>query len=212
MADERTVEVKVVDATNSEIGSVALPAAFSAPINDAVMFEQVLAQLASRRRGTASTKTRGKVRGGGKKPWRQKGTGRARAGSTRSPIWRGGGTIFGPQPRSYAYRLPRKTRRAALCSALAQKARDDHVLIVDRMEFEQPKTKKMRTLLEALGITGSVLIVLPERDEAVEKSGRNLPGVKVTCVAGLNVYDILRHERLLLVRDALGRIEERVGK
>ncbi len=206
------MEVKVVDASNGEVGTVVLPPPFLAPVNDAVMFEQVLAQLASRRRGTASTKTRGKVRGGGKKPWRQKGTGRARAGSTRSPIWRGGGTIFGPQPRSYAYRLPRKTRRAALCSALAQKARDDEVLIVDRIEFEQPKTKKMRTLLDTLGIAGSVLIVLPERDEAVEKSGRNLPGVKVTCVAGLNVYDILRHQRLLLVRDALGRIEERVGK
>ncbi len=212
MAEQRTLEMKVVDATNSEVGSVTLPAAFSARVNDAVMFEQVLAQLASRRRGTASTKTRGKVRGGGKKPWRQKGTGRARAGSIRSPLWRGGGTIFGPQPRSYAYRLPRKTRRVALCSALAQKARDGQIVVVDRIEFDEPKTKKMRALLETLGVTGSVLIVLPERDEVVEKSGRNLPGVKVLCVAGLNVYDILRHERLLLVREALDRIEERLQR
>ncbi|RMD85804.1 MAG: 50S ribosomal protein L4 [Candidatus Dadabacteria bacterium] len=209
MTAEGRIEVKVVDTSNAEVGSVELPEAFGGPVNDYVLFEQVLAQLASRRRGTAATKTRGQVSGGGKKPWRQKGTGRARAGSIRSPLWRGGGTVFGPQPRSYAYRLPRKSRRLALRSALAQKARDGQLVVVDRLEFPEPKTKRMRAVLDALGIDGSVLVVLPQRDVVVEKSGRNLPGVTVTCVAGLNVYDILRHERLLIVRDALGPIEER---
>jgi len=205
------VETTVVDVSNKEVARVALPAVFEAPVNDHVLFEQVLAQLASRRRGTACTKTRGEVSGGGKKPWRQKGTGRARAGSVRSPLWRGGGTVFGPKPRSYAYRLPRKMRRVALRSALAQKARDGQLRVVDRLAFEEPKTKRLRQVLDGLGIAGSVMIVLAVRDRNVELSGRNLPGVLVTTVEGLNVYDILRHETLLVVQDALPRIEERTA-
>jgi len=211
MTEPKAIELPVVDAANAEVGKVVLPAPFSTRISDAVMFEQVLAQRATKRRGTASTKSRGEIRGGGKKPWRQKGTGRARAGSTRSPIWRGGGTIFGPRPRSYAYRLPKKARRAALCSALAQKARDGEIRVIDGLGFDEPKTKKMRGLLESLGIATSVLIVLADRDSAVELSARNLNRVAVMPVAGLNVYDILRHEVLLISKDALAGIEGRLA-
>ena len=210
--DETVKEVAVVDSANTEVGKVTLPSSFTARVNDAVLFEQVLAQRASRRAGTAATKTRGEVRGGGKKPWTQKGTGRARAGSIRSPIWRGGGTTFGPRPRSYAYRLPRNTRRVALRSALSQKARDGQIRIIDKIEFAEPKTKDMRQLLERVGLTGSVLIVTAERERNVELSARNLPRVQAMCVAGLNVYDILRHENLVVVQGALEGIEGRLSR
>ena len=206
------MQVPVVDESNAQQGTVDLPEVFAARISDAVMFEQVLSQLASRRSGTASTKTRGLIRGGGKKPWKQKGTGNARAGSTRSPIWRGGGTIFGPQPRSYAYRLPKKARQAALRSALSQKARDEQVRVVGGFSFDEPKTKKMRGILEALGVARSVLIVTADTNDAVALSARNLPYVSVTTPAGLNVYDLLRHENLLIERGALQGIEERLSR
>ncbi|MFQ5351969.1 MAG: 50S ribosomal protein L4 [Candidatus Binatia bacterium] len=205
------MELPVLDSANSEVARVVLPELFSGAVKDYLMFEQVLAQRASGRAGTASTKTRGLIRGGGAKPWRQKGTGRARAGSRRSPIWRGGGTIFGPQPRSYAFRLPRSARKAALRSALAQKARDGQIRVLDKLDFDAPKTKQMRTLLQELGIRRPVLVVIPARDAAVELSARNLPGVKVTVAEGLNVYDLIGHEWLLLVRDSLGTIEERLS-
>ena len=207
-----SVEVNVVSATNAEVGRVFLPAVFGERVNDWVLFDEVLAQRASRRRGTAATKTRAEVRGGGKKPWKQKGTGRARAGSTRSPIWRGGATIFGPQPRSYAYRLPKQARRAALCSALSQKARDGQVRVIDTIVLKAPKTKGLVQILSALGITGSVLIVLAGRDANVELSGRNLPNVLVLPVVGLNVEDVLRHETLLVQRGALSEIEARLAR
>jgi large subunit ribosomal protein L4 len=204
------IEVAVVDARNAEVGKVSLPAAFSARVSEWALFEEVVAQRASKRRGTAATKTRGEVSGGGKKPWKQKGTGRARAGSTRSPIWRGGAIIFGPRPRSYAYRLPRQARRSALCSALAQKARDGQVRVIDGIALDEPKTKRMREMLGALGIGRSVLIVIPERDANVELSARNLPYVSVLRVAGLNVEDVLRHETLLVTKDALDAIDARL--
>ena len=206
------IEVAVIDASNAEVGKVALPQAFARRVNDWLLFDEVLAQRATSRRGTAATKTRGKIRGGGKKPWKQKGTGRARASSIRSPIWRGGGTTFGPQPRSYAYRLPRKSRRVALTSALAQKARDQQVRVLSALKLEQPKTKPLRTMLETLGVAHSVLIVVGGRDRNLELSARNLPGVLVLPVAGLNVYDILRHEYLLVVQEALPAIEERMAQ
>jgi large subunit ribosomal protein L4 len=207
-----SIEVNVVNASNAEVGRVSLPTVFGAPVNDWALFDEVVAQRASRRRGTAATKTRGEVSGGGKKPWKQKGTGRARAGSTRSPLWRGGATIFGPQPRSYAYRLPKQARRAALCSALAQKARDGQVRVIDSVALPAPKTKELARMLATLGITGSVLIVLAGRDANVELSGRNLPNVLVLPVVGLNVEDVLRHETLLVQRDALSAIEARLAR
>jgi large subunit ribosomal protein L4 len=212
MAENENIEVAVVNATNAEVGKVTLPEPFGAKVVDDVMFEQVLAQLASRRSGSAATKTRGEIRGGGKKPWKQKGTGRARAGSIRSPIWRGGGTTFGPRPRSYAYRLPKQARLTALRSALAQKARDNEVRVVDKFEFAEPKTKQMRQVLGALGVEKSALIVLAERDGAVELSARNLPHVLVTTVEGLNVYDILRHRNMIISQSALEKIEERLSR
>jgi large subunit ribosomal protein L4 len=211
MAEQANIEVPVVDPRNSEVGKVTLPAVFSEQVRDGLLFEQVLSQRASRRSGAASTKTRAEVRGGGKKPWRQKGTGRARAGSSRSPIWRGGGAIFGPRPRSYAYRLPRTARKAALASALSQKARDGQVRVVDALRIDQPKTKQMQEILAALGISGSVLIVGPGQDRNLELSARNIPYTRVMTVAGLNVYDVLRHEILLIQRDALPIIEERLS-
>lgn len=205
------METPVVNRSNQSVGNVTLPALFETRVNDAVLFDQVLAQLASRRAGTASTKTRAFVRGGGKKPWKQKGTGRARAGSNRSPIWRGGAVVFGPQPRSYEYRLPSSSRRNALASALAQKARDGELKVVDNLTLEGPKTREMLGLLQGLGVERSVLIVIVDRDRNVELAARNLPRTLVLPVIGLNVYDILRHKNLLVSQDALAAIEARLS-
>lgn len=175
-----------------------------------LLHQTVLMQLANRRAGTAATKSRGFVRGGGKKPWRQKGTGRARAGSIRSPIWVGGGTIFGPQPRDYSYRMPRSARHAALLSALSLKHQEGKLIVVDKLEPEQPKTKIMAKALADLNIQ-SALIVIPESNETVQRSARNLPRVKVLRVDGLNVYDVLRYEHLILTEAALKALEEKVA-
>lgn len=205
------METPVVNQSNQSVGNVTLPAVFETRVNDAVLFDQVLAQLASRRAGTHSTKTRAFVSGGGKKPFKQKGTGRARAGSNRSPIWRGGAAVFGPQPRSYEYRLPASTRRNALASALAQKLRDGEMKVVDRISLDQPKTRSMAALLTTLGVADGTLVVLAGRDRNVELAARNLPRVLVLPVEGINVYDILRHKNLLVSQDALAAIEARLG-
>ncbi len=174
------------------------------------LLHQVVAmQLSNRRAGTASTKTKGFVRGGGKKPWRQKGTGRARAGSIRSPLWVGGGTIFGPQARDYSYRLPKKARREALLSALSLKNSDGRIIVLDKLEVAEAKTKLMRKVLEDLQVK-SALIVVPESDEKVERSARNLPAVKVLRAEGLNVHDLLRYEHLILTAESLRLLEERL--
>ena len=167
-------------------------------------------QLNNRRAGTAATKSKGLVRGGGKKPWRQKGTGRARAGSIRSPLWVGGGTIFGPQPRDYSFRMPRKARKEALLSALSLKNRDGKIIVVDKLELEEAKTKLMVKALAELKVT-SALIVIPQPDEKIERSSRNIPAVKVLRVEGLNVYDLLRYEHLILTEGALKLLEERLA-
>ena len=205
------MDTPVVNRSNKSVGNVTLPAVFESRVNDAVLFDQVLAQLASRRAGTSATKTRAFVRGGGKKPWKQKGTGRARAGSNRSPIWRGGEIVFGPQPRSYEYRLPSSTRRHALASALAQKARDGQLKVVDSIALALPKTRELADLLTSLQVPDSTLIVIAGRDRNVELAGRNLPRVLVLPVEGINVYDILRHTNLLVSQDALAAIEARLG-
>jgi large subunit ribosomal protein L4 len=175
-----------------------------------LLHQTVLMQLNKRRAGTAATKSRGWVRGGGKKPWRQKGTGRARAGSNRSPIWVGGGTIFGPQPRDYSFRMPRKARREALLSALSLKNRDGKIIVVDKLELEEAKTKLMARALAELQVT-SALIVIAQPDEKIERSCRNLPGVKVLRVEGLNVYDLVCYQHLILTEGALKLLEERFG-
>ena len=175
-----------------------------------LLHQVVTMQLNNRRAGTASTKTRGVVRGSGRKPWRQKGTGRARAGSIRSPLWNGGGTTFGPQPRDYSYRLPKKARREALLSALSVKNRDGKIVVVEKLELAEAKTKLMRKMLEELQIK-TVLIVIPQSDEKLERSAKNLPTVKVLRAEGLNVYDLLRYEYLILTEESLRLLEERLA-
>src|SRR5258706_2333966 len=165
----------VVSQRNEPVGEIGLPAElFGGPVRRHLLYETVKMQLANRRSGTAATKTRAYVRGGGKKPWRQKGTGRARAGSSRSPLWVGGATIFGPQPRDYSYRLPASARKAALRSALAAKVRDGKLLVLDKIALEAPKTKLLAKLVADLQVR-SALIVIPERDEALERAAHNLP-------------------------------------
>jgi len=168
-------------------------------------------QLASRRQGTADTKGRSDVSGGGKKPWKQKGTGRARAGSSRSPLWRHGGTVFGPHPRSYEYDVPKAVRRQALLAALTTKAQAGAVRVVETLNLERPSTKAMAGLLSGAGIHGKVLVVLPARDEVVEKSARNLPAVRVLTVRGLNVYDVLRADLLVLTPEGVQTLREVLG-
>jgi len=182
---------------------------FGVAVNKAVMHQAVVRQLANQRQGTAATKTRGMVRGGGRKPWRQKGTGRARAGSIRSPLWVGGGTVFGPQPRSYAFSMPRKARRLAIKSALSAKVQAGELLVMEDIAAKEPKTKTMVAMLGNLKLAGDkALIIMAEADENVEKSVRNLPGVKSITSGGLNVYDILYHDKVLITKDAVSKIEE----
>jgi large subunit ribosomal protein L4 len=175
-----------------------------------LLHQAVVMQLNNRRAGSAATKSKGFVRGGGKKPWRQKGTGRARAGSIRSPLWVGGGTIFGPQPRDYSYRMPRQARKEALLSALSLKNRDGKIIIVDKLEMEEARTRLMAKALAELKVT-SALIVIARSDEKVERSSRNIPTVKVLRVEGLNVYDLMRYEHLILTEEALKSLEERLA-
>lgn len=209
MAEPLTVSV--ISQSNEPVGELALPAElFGGPVRKHLLYETVKMQMANRRAGTASTKTRAFVRGGGKKPWRQKGTGRARAGSSRSPIWVGGATIFGPQPRDYSYRLPASARKSALRSALAAKARDGQLLVVDKIVLAAPKTKVLAKLIADLKID-SALIVIPERDDALERAARNLPLVKVLRVEGANVYDLLRYDRLILTQAAIDALHRRLG-
>jgi large subunit ribosomal protein L4 len=174
-----------------------------------LLHQAIVMQLANRRTGTAATKSKGLVRGGGKKPWRQKGTGRARAGSIRSPIWVGGGTTFGPQPRDYSYRMPRTARREALLSALSLKNQEGKIIVVDKFELEAAKTKIMARALRELDVASAVIVVA-HSDQTLERSARNLPRVRVLRVEGLNVYDLLRHDHLILTEDALKLLEQRL--
>ncbi|MEW6227912.1 MAG: 50S ribosomal protein L4 [Bacillota bacterium] len=197
------------NANGDRIGEYELPASvFGVPVNEDVLHEAVVMQLASRRLGTAKTKTIGEVSGGGVKPWRQKGTGRARHGSRRSPLWRGGATLFGPVPRDYGYRLPRKVRRLALLSALSAKAQANAVVVLENLTLAQPKTKDMAAVLKKLDADGKTLLVTQEPDKNIELSARNLPGVKTLAPSGLNVYDILDHDKLVLTKDAVEAVGE----
>jgi len=197
------ITLPVVSQRNEVVGEMALPPdVFAQPVRRHLLYEVVRMQQANRRAGTAATKTRAQVRGGGKKPWRQKGTGRARAGSTRSPIWRGGAIIFGPQPRDYSYRLPASARKAALCSALAAKLREGKLILVDRIALEAPKTKLLAQLMAGLNVESAVILI-PGRDESLERAARNLPLIKVLRTEGANVYDLLRYDRLIMTQPAV---------
>jgi len=203
--------VPVYDLEGNKTGEVQLEDYyFGCEINIPVMHLVVRRQLAAARRGTASTKNRSAVSGGGRKPWRQKGTGRARAGSIRSPLWRGGGTVHGPQPRDYSFKVNRKVRRLALRSALSARAAEDRVMVLEDFTFSEPKTKLAAGVFKALGVEDSVLLVLPEEDENVVKSMRNLPFVEVIRLEHLNTYDVLANDRVIFTRSSLERLQEGV--
>jgi len=197
------------DRTGANVGSVELhDELFGAPINEAVLHQVATAQLAGRRMGTHDTKTRGEVRGGGKKPYRQKGTGRARQGTPTAPHYRGGGVVFGPHPRSYEQRLPRKMKRNALRGALTAKLGDEAIRILDTFGLEAIKTQDVVGVLSALNATGRVLVVAPSADEKLRLSARNLPTVVVILADSLNVVDILKADTVVIEQPALARMEE----
>ena len=200
---------RVVDQAGAVTGHVDLPEViFGIEPNQPVMHQALLRQLANGRQGTASTKTRSDVRGGGRKPYRQKGTGRARQGSTRSPQWEGGGVVFGPHPRSYRMDMPRKQRRLALRSALSAKAQDDGLVVLEGFELEAPRTRAITDLLRGIAAGHRVLVVLGSHNEMLEKSARNIAEVQVTLAGNLSVRDLLMAETVIVTRDAIEHIEE----
>jgi large subunit ribosomal protein L4 len=202
-------QTTLYDRTGASVGSVELAdELFAAPVNEAVLHQVVTAQLAGRRTGTHDTKTRGEVRGGGRKPYRQKGTGRARQGSIRAPHYKGGGAVFGPHPRSYEQRLPRKMKRLALRGALTAKLGDEAIRVIDSFGLEAIKTSELVGVLAALKADGRVLVIAPGRDERLELSSRNLPTVEVILADSLNVVDLLNADVVLIEQPALARMEE----
>lgn len=201
--------INVVDMKGKKVGTVDLSEAiFGIEPNEAVMHQMVVSYLANQRQGTQSALTRAEVSGGGKKPWRQKGTGRARHGSTRSPQWTHGGVVFAPKPRSYSFSVNKKVKRLAMKSAFSVKAADNELIVVDAIKLDEFKTKVMVEMLSAIGVDKKALIVLPEVDKKVIKSASNIPGVKTAQVNELNVYDILNADKLVIVKDAVSKIEE----
>jgi len=206
-----TLDVVTID--NKKAGSVDVsPVVFEAAVRPHLVHAEVRRQLAKRRRGNHSTRNRAGTSGGGDKPWRQKGTGRARQGTIRAPQWSGGGVVFGPVPRSYQHSVPKKVRRAALRGALSHRLREGAITVVDELSLDGYRTKRVLEILRSLELADAgVLIVIDAADAFVERSARNLRGVGVLRVAGLNVYDVLRHPRLLVTRAALAAIEDRLG-
>jgi large subunit ribosomal protein L4 len=201
--------VDIIDLSNKKVGTLDLAdAVFAAPINEALLYEAVRHYLAGTRRGTAKTKTRHEVAGSGKKLWKQKGTGRARMGSIRSPLWRHGGTTHGPQPRDYSYKLPRKMQLGALRSALSAKLRDGELRVVSEFALSEAKTKLMRKTLDALDIARTVLLVDNSENRNLELSSRNLEGVKLVASRDVNVYDLLGHQQVLLTEAAAIKLSE----
>lgn len=202
-------QVKVFDMAGNEVSKMRLSkTVFGIEPNTAVMHDAVVNYLANQRQGTQSTLTRTEVRGGGRKPWRQKGTGHARQGSIRAPQWRHGGIALGPKPRDYRYSLNKKVRKLALLSALSSKVLDKDLIVVDKISFEEIKTKKMVEMLKALGADKKALIVMPAVDNAVVKSAANIPGVTTALYNTISTYDILNHDKLILAKDAALKIQE----
>jgi len=201
-------KAEVLDIKGAKVGEVEIrDEIWNVEVKPYLMHDVVVMQLANRRRGTSSAKTRGEVSGGGKKPYRQKGTGRARAGSSTSPVWPGGGVAFGPKPRDHHMSMTKKAKKSALRSALSQRFQEANVKFLDRLALEKISTKAMSGIMQGLSLT-KPLFVVAEKDETVEKSARNIPHVKVLRAEGLNVYDIIRHEQFVTTLDALKRIEE----
>lgn len=203
-------EFEVKDKNNKAVGNISLSDnVFGVKAKDGVLHNAVINFLANQRQGTHATKTKGLVSGGGKKPWKQKHTGRARSGSSRSPLWRGGGIVFGPQPRDYSYAIPKKARRLALKVALSGKLSDGEIVVIEALPLEKPKTKEMISVLKRLELDGkSTLIIVPEHNEAIVLSTRNIPGVTVTRVSDLNCYDVAAHSRLLMTKQAAQMLSE----
>ena len=197
----------VFDIEKKKVAQVDLnDAVFGAEVNEAIIYDVVKMQLASRRSGTASTKTRSDVRGGGKKPWRQKGTGRARAGTSRSPIWRGGGIVFGPHPRDYSYSIPKKIRKKAIISALSMKFKENKMLVLKDFPMEKISTRIFKGVVDLFSLK-KALFVIDETNEVLLKSSRNIENVKMIRSEGINVYDILNHEHLILLEPSVKKIE-----
>ncbi|AZV61807.1 50S ribosomal protein L4 [Peribacillus castrilensis] len=202
-------KVTLFNQTGSQVGDIELnESIFGIEPNNHVLFEAIIMQRASLRQGTHKVKNRSEVAGGGRKPWKQKGTGRARQGSIRSPQWRGGGVVFGPTPRSYAYKLPKKVRRLAIKSALSAKALEENILVLESLSFEAPKTKEFVAVLKNLSVDTKTLVVTDGLDEKVALSARNIPGVTVVEADGLNVLDVVSHNKLILTKSAVEKVEE----
>jgi len=202
-------KVDVYNINGQKVGDMDLnDNIFAVEVNKVAMHSAVVNQLANARQGTQSTKTKSEVSGGGKKPWRQKGTGRARQGSTRSAQWVGGGIVLGPKPRSYSYTLPKKVKRLALKSALTSKVIENNIIVLDDLKFEAIKTKEMVNVLNNLKVDSSALIVLPEVDKNVVLSARNLESIKTATTNSINTYDILKYNKFIVTKDAVSKIEE----
>ncbi|RED54598.1 50S ribosomal protein L4 [Cohnella lupini] len=202
-------KVTVFNVDGKEVGQLDLAdGIFGLEPNIHVLHSAVLLQQASLRSGTHDTKGRSEVRGGGRKPWKQKGTGRARQGSIRSPQWKGGGIVFGPTPRSYGFKLPRKVRRLAIKSALSSKVVDNQIIVLDQLSLSQPKTKDIAKLLNNLKVSRKALVVTADFDNNVALSARNIPGVKFVSAEGINVLDVMKHDQLIITKDAVAKVEE----
>lgn len=202
-------KVALYNVSGAQVGEVELSeTVFGIEPNTHVLHEAVVMQQASLRQGTHKVKTRAEVRGGGRKPWKQKGTGRARQGSIRSPQWKGGGTVFGPTPRSYGYKLPKKVRRLAIKSALSAKVLDNNVIVLDQLSLAQPKTKEFAAILKNLNVDRKALVVTSAFDDNVALSSRNIPGVKFLTAEGLNVLDVIVYDKLIITKDAVSKVEE----
>lgn len=214
MKTEELRKVAMIDVYNIKgevVGKTALSREiFEGTVNEALLHPAVVSYLAGRRKGTAKTKTRSEVSGGGVKPWKQKGTGRARAGSNTSPLWRRGATVFGPRPRDYSYSLPQKVRRLALLSALSSKLNDDKIAVLDKLELERIKTKDMVAILQSLKAESKSLLILTNPDDEVKKSSRNIANFHLRAPFSLNTYDVLSHEKILITKEALSQLEERL--
>ncbi len=202
-------KIAIYNVSGEQVSEIELDAnVFGVEVNEHVLYEVVKNQLANKRQGTQSAKTRAEVRGGGRKPWRQKGTGRARAGSIRSPLWVGGGMTFAPKPRDYSYKLPKKVRRLAMKSALTSKVNSNEMIVLDELNIEMPKTKEMVNILKNLNVDKKVLIITNEKNDALTKSAQNIPGVQIALVNTLNVYDILKYDKFIITKDAVQKVEE----
>ncbi|QPK58357.1 50S ribosomal protein L4 [Paenibacillus polymyxa] len=202
-------KVALFNISGSLVGEIELnDAVFGIEPNKHVLHDAVVMQLASLRQGTHKVKGRSEVRGGGRKPWKQKGTGRARQGSIRAPQWVGGGTVFGPTPRSYAYKLPKKVRRLAIKSALSSKVIENEIIVLDALTLNGPKTKEFAAILNNLKADRKALIVAPSYDDNVALSARNIPGVKFVAADGINVLDVLGHDKLIITKEAVQKVEE----